>query len=76
MKNCHAILHVTQRFEGVDMIVAIFALAGTVLGVLGTLAIELTRTRADNIRARREALRLTCTDFISAVARTRNLLLS
>ena len=56
-----------------DMIAAIFALAGTLIGVLGTLAIELVRTRADNIRGRREALRLTCTDFISAVARVRNL---
>lgn len=61
-----------QRVGG-EVIAAIFALAGTLVGVLGTLAIELTRTRAYNTRARREALRLACADFTSAVARTRNL---
>jgi hypothetical protein len=52
---------------------AIFALAGTLLGVLGTLAVELTRARAGDVRARREALRLACADFTTAVARMRNL---
>jgi hypothetical protein len=55
------------------MTAAIFALAGTLLGVLGTLAVELTRTRAGDVRARREALRLACADFTTAVARMRNL---
>jgi hypothetical protein len=42
------------------MIAAIFALAGTLLGVMGTLAVELTRARTDDIRTRREVLRLAC----------------
>jgi hypothetical protein len=59
--------------QAAAIIPALFALAGTILGVLGTLAVELTRTHADNIRTRREALLLACADFTSAVARTRNL---
>ena len=55
------------------MTAAIFALAGTLLGVLGTLAIELVRSRTNDLRSRREALRLACADFTAAVARIWNL---
>jgi hypothetical protein len=55
------------------MIAAFFALAGTLVGVMGTLAIELVRVRTGDIRARREVLRLACANFTSAVARTRNI---
>jgi hypothetical protein len=55
------------------MTAAIFALAGTVLGVLGTLAVELVHARTENLQARREALRLACADFTTAIALTRNL---
>jgi hypothetical protein len=55
------------------MVAAVFALVGAALGVLGTLATELSRSRVENIRSRREALRLICADFTSAVARMREL---
>ena len=55
------------------MTAAIFALAGTLLGILGTLTTELVRTRTANIRARQEALRLACADFTASVARIWNL---
>ena len=55
------------------MVTAVFALIGAALGVLGTLATELSRSRVENIRSRREALRLICADFTSAVARMREL---
>jgi hypothetical protein len=55
------------------MVVAIFALAGTLLGVLGTIGVELARTRAGDVRARREAVLLACADFTTAVTRVRNL---
>ena len=43
------------------------------LGVLGTLAVELVHARTENLQARREALRLACADFTTAVALMRNL---
>jgi hypothetical protein len=55
------------------MTAAIFAIAGTGLGILGTLATELVRTRTANIRARQEALRLACAEFTASVARMWNL---
>ncbi len=55
------------------MTAAIFALAGTLLGILGTLAVELTRSRAEGVQSQREALRLACADFTAAVARMINL---
>jgi hypothetical protein len=51
------------------MTAAIFALAGTLLGVLGTVMVELVRTRTENSQARCEAVRLACADLISALAR-------
>lgn len=53
-----------------SMTAAIFALAGTLVGVLGTLTVELTRNRKEDVRAHREALRLACADFTAAIART------
>jgi hypothetical protein len=53
------------------MVAAIFALIGTLLGVLVALGIELSRRRADDIRARRESLLQTCADFSSEVTRMR-----
>jgi hypothetical protein len=58
------------------MTAAIFALAGTLVGVLGTLSIELARNRAEDIRSRREALKLASADFTSTVARITNLALN
>jgi hypothetical protein len=55
------------------MTAAIFALAGTLIGVLGTLAVELARSQTENKRSHREALRLACADFTAAVALTVNL---
>lgn len=57
------------------MTAAIFALAGTLIGVLGTLAIELVRNRATDMRSRHEDLRLACADFSAAVTRIINLAL-
>jgi hypothetical protein len=57
----------------VALVSAIFALVGTSLGILGTLAVQLIQSRTEDIRARQAALRLAGIDFISAVARTRNL---
>lgn len=55
------------------MTAAIFALMGTIIGVLGTLTVELTRNRAADKRSHREALRIACADFTAAIARTINL---
>jgi hypothetical protein len=55
------------------MTAAIFALAGTLLGIVGTLATELVRSRTANTRARQEELRLACADFTACVARIWNL---
>jgi hypothetical protein len=50
---------------------AIFALAGALVGVLGTVLTELIRSRREELRFRREALRITCADFISAITKVR-----
>ena len=55
------------------MTAAIFALIGAALGVLGTLLTDLSRSRTEDKRSRRAALRLICADFTSAVARMREL---
>jgi hypothetical protein len=55
------------------MTAAIFALAGTLIGVLGTLAVELARQRTEDKRSHREAIRLACADFTAAVALMVNL---
>jgi hypothetical protein len=55
------------------MTAAIFALIGTVLGVLGTALTQLIKARTDDTRARRDNLRLTCADFVTAVAQVKEL---
>jgi hypothetical protein len=57
------------------MTAAIFTLVGTLVGILGTLAVELTRSRTENVRARHDALRLASADFSAAVTRIINLVL-
>jgi hypothetical protein len=57
------------------MMAAVFALAGTLIGVFGTLAVELTRSRAEDMHTRREALKLASADFTAAVTRMINLAL-
>ena len=49
------------------MTAAIFALTGTLIGVLGTLAVELARGRGLDKRSHREAVRIACADFSAAV---------
>jgi len=55
------------------MTAAVFALAGAVLGVLGTLAVEMARARAETSQSRRESVRSACADFTTAIAHLRNL---
>lgn len=58
------------------MTAAIFALVGTLIGVIGTLLTELVRNRVEDSRTRRENLRSACVDFTTAVARMTNLILA
>ena len=51
---------------------ALFALAGTAVGILGTLLTDGLRARREDVRARRDALLRVCTEFIAAVSRLRN----
>jgi hypothetical protein len=57
------------------MTAAVFALVGTLVGVLGTLVVELARNRTQDKRSRREALKLASADFTAAVTRMINLAL-
>ncbi len=50
---------------------ALFALAGTALGILGTLVTDMWRGKRDDLRERRQRLRDTCADFTVALARMR-----
>lgn len=52
---------------------AIFALAGTLLGVLGTLAVNLAQSRREDVRAHRDSVKLACADFTAAITRMRTL---
>jgi hypothetical protein len=52
---------------------ALFALAGTALGLLGTLLTDVRRSRREDLRERREALRTACADFAVALSRLRQL---
>jgi hypothetical protein len=61
------------RKKGRGMTAAVFALAGTLLGILGTLAVELMRSRTEDARVRQEAVRNACADFTAAIARMRTL---
>lgn len=55
------------------MAAAIFALAGTVVGVLGTLAVSLAQSRREDARAHRDSVRMACADFTAAITRMRTL---
>jgi hypothetical protein len=55
------------------MTAAISALAGALIGVLGAFLIELSRSKTENLRYRRELLRTTCADFSAAVTSVWNL---
>jgi hypothetical protein len=59
--------------SGGGVLEAAFALAGTVVGILGTLGAEATRARSEDKRSRRDLVRLACADFTAAVTRTRTL---
>jgi hypothetical protein len=50
---------------------AFFALAGTALGILGTLLADVWRARRDDLRERRQRLRDACIDFTVALVRMR-----
>jgi hypothetical protein len=51
------------------MTTALFALAGVVIGTVGTLLADALRDRRADRRDQRKALRATCADFTSAIAR-------
>ena len=51
------------------MAAAVFALTGTLLGILGTLAVELVRGRTENTHARQQMLQVACADFVASVTR-------
>jgi hypothetical protein len=55
------------------MTAAIFALLGTLLGISGTLLIELRRERTQYNRSLQEALRISCADFSDTIIRVREL---
>jgi hypothetical protein len=50
------------------MTAAIFALIGAMVGALGTAVTQMIGARAENMRSRRDNLRLACADFASALA--------
>jgi hypothetical protein len=50
---------------------ALFALAGTALGIVGTLLADLVRARKDDRRYRREQLRSACVDLTTALVKIR-----
>jgi hypothetical protein len=52
---------------------ALFALAGTALGILGTVLTDGMRAHREDKRARREALLRACTEFVAGVSRLRSL---
>src|SRR5690348_11928924 len=58
------------------MSAAIFALIGTLLGISGTLLIEMRREHIERDRSLREALRISCADFSDAIIRVRELTLN
>lgn len=50
---------------------ALFALAGTALGIIGTLLTDVWRANKDDVRERRQRLRNACVDFTAALVRMR-----
>ena len=55
------------------MTAALFTLAGTLVGVLSTLAVELVRGRREDRTVRRDDLRSVCAELASEVSRLRDL---
>lgn len=55
------------------MTAAIFALIGAVIGVPGTALTQLIKALADDMKARRDNLRLICADFATAVVQLKEL---
>ncbi len=53
------------------MSAALYALAGTVIGVLGAVLVDAVRARRDTRRVAREALRIVCSDFTTQLTRAR-----
>jgi hypothetical protein len=50
---------------------ALYALAGTLIGILGTVLADAMRARREARRRNQEALRTVCSDFMAQVARVR-----
>lgn len=50
---------------------ALYALVGTVIGVLGAVLADTVRARRDTRRVSREALRVVCSDFTAQLTRAR-----
>jgi len=50
---------------------ALYALAGTLIGILGTMVVDTVRERREARRRNQEALRTVCSDFMAQVARVR-----
>jgi hypothetical protein len=50
---------------------ALYALAGTVIGILGTVLVDMVRARRDDRSRSQVALRDACSDFAAQVARVR-----
>jgi hypothetical protein len=50
---------------------ALYALAGTLIGILGTVLVDAVRARREARRQNQEALRTVCSDFMAQVARVR-----
>jgi hypothetical protein len=55
------------------MMEGVFALAGAMVGIVGTLLAELARSRIEDRRQRRSALLSACADFSTALAHVRQL---
>jgi hypothetical protein len=53
------------------MSAALYALAGTVIGVLGTVLADLVRASREHRNLARNALRVVCSDFTAQIARVR-----
>jgi hypothetical protein len=52
---------------------ALFALAGALVGVFGTLAADAVRARREDRRGRREIVRVACAEFTAALVRVRSI---
>ena len=53
------------------MSAAFYALAGTVIGILGTVLLDIVRARRETRSRAREALRVVCSEFTTQLTRVR-----